>query len=85
MGVFAVRNLLEECSEIRKLACSQAVRRLIEPVLGVECFFVRGILFDKVPEANWKVPWHQDVTIAVGWFSGKGSLPPAKSRFGKFP
>lgn len=65
MGVFAVRNLLEECHEIRKLACSQAVRRLIEPVLGTECFPVRGILFDKVPEANWKVPWHQDVTIAV--------------------
>jgi hypothetical protein len=26
---------------------------------------VRGIFFDKVPEANWKVPWHQDITIAV--------------------
>lgn len=64
-GVFAVRNLLEECPEIRELACSQAVRDLIEPVLGSDCFPVRGILFDKVPEANWKVPWHQDVTIAV--------------------
>jgi hypothetical protein len=64
-GVSAVRNLLEECPEIRKLACSQAVRDLIEPVLGTDCFPVRGILFDKVPEANWKVPWHQDVTIAV--------------------
>jgi ectoine hydroxylase-related dioxygenase (phytanoyl-CoA dioxygenase family) len=65
LGVFAVRNLLEECPEIRKLAGSQAVRRLIEAVLGAECFPVRGILFDKVPDANWKVPWHQDVTIAV--------------------
>lgn len=26
---------------------------------------VRGIFFDKVEGANWKVPWHQDVTIAV--------------------
>lgn len=26
---------------------------------------VRGILFDKLPGANWKVPWHQDVTVAV--------------------
>jgi ectoine hydroxylase-related dioxygenase (phytanoyl-CoA dioxygenase family) len=26
---------------------------------------VRGILFDKLPEANWKVPWHQDLSIAV--------------------
>jgi hypothetical protein len=63
--VFAVRNLLEECPEIRKFSSSPAVRRLVEPVLGAECFPVRGILFDKVPEANWKVPWHQDVTIAV--------------------
>lgn len=26
---------------------------------------VRAILFDKTPEANWKVAWHQDLTIAV--------------------
>lgn len=26
---------------------------------------VRSILFDKHPDANWKVPWHQDRTIAV--------------------
>jgi ectoine hydroxylase-related dioxygenase (phytanoyl-CoA dioxygenase family) len=28
-------------------------------------FAVRGILFDKTPDANWKVVWHQDLTIAV--------------------
>ena len=26
---------------------------------------VRGILFDKTPDANWLVPWHQDLSIAV--------------------
>ncbi len=26
---------------------------------------VRGIYFDKTPEANWLVPWHQDLSIAV--------------------
>jgi hypothetical protein len=26
---------------------------------------VRILLFDKTPEANWGVPWHQDRTIAV--------------------
>lgn len=26
---------------------------------------MRAILFDKNPQANWKVPWHQDTTIAV--------------------
>jgi len=64
-GVFAVRNLLDACPEVRELAGSEAVRGLVEPVLGPNCFPVRGILFDKVPDANWKVPWHQDLTIAV--------------------
>jgi ectoine hydroxylase-related dioxygenase (phytanoyl-CoA dioxygenase family) len=26
---------------------------------------VRGIYFDKSPEANWIVAWHQDLTLAV--------------------
>lgn len=30
-----------------------------------EPFAVRILLFDKTPRANWKVSWHQDVTIAV--------------------
>ncbi|WP_419190648.1 phytanoyl-CoA dioxygenase family protein [Saltatorellus ferox] len=28
-------------------------------------FAVRAILFDKTPEANWLVTWHQDTTIPV--------------------
>ena len=64
-GMFAVRNLLEVSPVIRELASSIALRNLVEPVLGLGAFPVRGILFDKIPKANWKVPWHQDVTIAV--------------------
>jgi hypothetical protein len=64
-GVFAVRNLQDVSAAIRELADSKPVRDLVEPVLGENCFPVRGILFDKIPDANWKVPWHQDVTIAV--------------------
>jgi ectoine hydroxylase-related dioxygenase (phytanoyl-CoA dioxygenase family) len=26
---------------------------------------VRGLFFDKTPTANWNLPWHQDLTIAV--------------------
>ena len=26
---------------------------------------VRVLYFDKNPDANWAVPWHQDRTIAV--------------------
>ncbi len=64
-GIFAVRNLLDVSPEVRELAHSETVRALVEPVLGERFFPVRGILFDKIPDANWKVPWHQDVTIAV--------------------
>lgn len=58
------RNLLG-ISGMRELASSAMLRRLVDPVLGLQAFPVRGILFDKQDGANWKVPWHQDVTIAV--------------------
>jgi len=64
-GVFAIRNLLDASPDIRSLAHSSIVRKLVEPILGSDFLPVRGILFDKIPDANWKVPWHQDVTIAV--------------------
>ncbi|WP_164104203.1 phytanoyl-CoA dioxygenase family protein [Candidatus Laterigemmans baculatus] len=64
-SVHAVRNLLEAVPEVQTLARSEPVRAIVEPVLGPAAFVVRGILFDKTPEANWKVTWHQDLTIAV--------------------
>jgi ectoine hydroxylase-related dioxygenase (phytanoyl-CoA dioxygenase family) len=64
-AIFAMRNLLDIVPEVRKLACSPKVNDLLKPILGEHFFPVRGILFDKIPDANWKVPWHQDVTIAV--------------------
>jgi Phytanoyl-CoA dioxygenase (PhyH) len=64
-GIFAIRNLLDVSAEVRELARSSVLRTLVEPVLGPTFLPVRGILFDKIPEANWKVPWHQDITIAV--------------------
>ena len=64
-GIFAVRNLLDVSPEVEQVANSPVVRALIEPILGPKLIPVRGILFDKIPDANWKVPWHQDVTLAV--------------------
>jgi|SRR5688572_30076925 len=59
-----IRNLLD-IPLIADLAEHASVRTLIEPVLGQAAFPVRAILFDKTPVANWKVSWHQDLTIAV--------------------
>lgn len=58
------RNLLE-LPIVRDLANAGPVRGIAESVLGERCFAVRGILFDKTPTANWKVVWHQDLSIAV--------------------
>jgi ectoine hydroxylase-related dioxygenase (phytanoyl-CoA dioxygenase family) len=58
------RNLLAVLS-VQALAISRPVREIMEIVLGPECFAVRGIFFNKTRSSNWKVVWHQDLTIAV--------------------
>jgi ectoine hydroxylase-related dioxygenase (phytanoyl-CoA dioxygenase family) len=60
-----VRNALPRSEVFRVLAGSPAVRELLTTVLGPNAIVVRSILFDKTPDANWDVTWHQDTTIAV--------------------
>jgi ectoine hydroxylase-related dioxygenase (phytanoyl-CoA dioxygenase family) len=60
-----IRDLFAAAPEVCELAGAPAVRGAAASVLGPACFAVRAILFDKTPRANWKVPWHQDLTIAV--------------------
>ena len=50
---------------VRSLAEGDVLQRLVASVIGSQARVVRGIFFDKTPVANWKVPWHQDVAIAV--------------------
>ena len=64
-AIYGVRNLLNLAPEVRKLAEGDKIKSLIERVLAKKAKPVRAIFFDKTPEANWKVPWHQDLTIAV--------------------
>lgn len=64
-STYAVRRLCETVPAVRDLAVLHDVRSLVEPVLGAKARVVRSLLFDKSPAANWKVPWHQDLTIAV--------------------
>ena len=58
------RNLLSVPS-VQELAMSRPVHEIMETVLGPQCFAVRGIFFNKTRTSNWKVVWHQDLTIAV--------------------
>lgn len=60
-----VRRVLHRAPEIERLVRDSAVVDLIREFAGEGARIVRSILFDKTPETNWLVPWHQDATIAV--------------------
>jgi ectoine hydroxylase-related dioxygenase (phytanoyl-CoA dioxygenase family) len=60
-----VRNLLQESRLVSELATSARVTSVVESVTGLKLFAVRAICFDKTPESNWRVPWHQDLAIPV--------------------
>lgn len=63
--VYAVRNLMSLSPAVRQLAVSPQLRAVVEPLAGRGACVVRAILFDKSADANWKVAWHQDLSIAV--------------------
>jgi ectoine hydroxylase-related dioxygenase (phytanoyl-CoA dioxygenase family) len=60
-----VRDALGRVPAVREAAGLAAVRRWVEAVLGPGCVAVNGTLFDKADGRNWKVPYHQDITIRV--------------------
>lgn len=69
--------------EVMQLAES-LMADLVRPHLRARPVPVRGIYFDKRPETNWLVAWHQDLTLALkervevpgfGPWSAKESVP----------
>jgi hypothetical protein len=50
---------------IRTVATTSVMRDVASGVLRAAAFPVRAIYFDKTEDMNWKVTWHQDLTIAV--------------------
>lgn len=58
------RGLLAEPA-VRELARNGAMLGLVRPHVPEAPMPVRAIFFDKSPEANWVVAWHQDLTIEV--------------------
>lgn len=62
---YGVRDLLNKAPAIRLLATSNPLISIAREILGEQAKPVRSVFFDKVPEANWNVAWHQDTSIAL--------------------
>jgi hypothetical protein len=82
--VYGGRDLLWRIEEVRRLSQSRVLTDIAETILGPGACAVRGLFFDKTPTANWNLPWHQDLTIAVrarrevpgfGPWTLKGGIP----------
>lgn len=59
------RNLMRRVPDVEELAASPKILGLLEELFGAKPIPLRSIFFDKTPKANWLVPWHQDLSIAV--------------------
>jgi hypothetical protein len=50
---------------VAALASSDQLLNLVRPHLPVDPLAVRAIYFDKSPDTNWLVTWHQDMTLSL--------------------
>ena len=60
-GSACVRHLRKRSKLFRKFAKSDTLKAHLPEKMRP----VRSILFDKTPDQNWPVAWHQDLTITV--------------------
>ena len=60
-----LRNVLRVSPPAAAVASSAKLGAVVDDLIRGKAFPVRAILFDKTDGANWGVPWHQDLAIAV--------------------
>ena len=61
----SLRHATQILPELKALLRHPALLDLASQALAAEATPVKSIFFDKIPGKNWKVPRHQDLTIAV--------------------
>jgi predicted DNA-binding transcriptional regulator YafY len=64
MESYAIRNLLEEIPELVEFIFNSNLKNILKR-FDSNLFLTKAIYFDKSPESNWYVTWHQDTTINV--------------------
>ena len=62
--LFAIRQFLKEVPGAASIVFNKLLKEVLRSVAG-DFFIVKSIYFDKPPESNWFVAWHQDLTISV--------------------
>ncbi len=65
--IHSQRRLLQAVPKLKKVLFNNHLLRIIHHIQP-DAFLVKSIYFDKTPETNWFVTWHQDIPINV---SGK--------------
>lgn len=86
--VHSIRNLFHELPELKKLALNENLLKILKTI-DPNLFLTKAIYFDKTPDSNWYVTWHQDIVINVsekietegfsGWtkkYGVHGVIPP---------
>ncbi len=73
MPTHEIRHADKKFSTIAALVKSENLIREATKQLQQTPSLVRVIFFDKTPEKNWRVTWHQDKTVALNKkFTGSG-------------
>src|SRR5262245_7876393 len=67
---------------VSALVSSSRLLDIVRPHLASEPLPVRAIYFDKGPEANWLVSWHQDLTLALRAFGEHPGFGPWSTKDG---
>ena len=60
-----IRNLEKKFRSIAQAAAQPSVLSIATALLGKAPRLVRALFFDKTPDRNWFVAWHQDRTVAL--------------------
>jgi len=63
--LFAIRQFLKEVPDVKPLVLNKKLKECIASLFGDSYSIVKSIYFDKPPQSNWFVAWHQDLTISV--------------------
>ncbi len=62
---YGVRNLEKRFISISRLVVDEKILSIARSLLNGHVSLVRAIFFDKTPEKNWFVTWHQDKAVTL--------------------